>query len=412
MAQNRSEHDRGPAAPDLDAPIRVSGHTGGFVVRDFFTRNEIPFSYTPSEGPVEVRTSGGAHLVTPTLRELAAAAGCHMTVTNTSYDLVVVGAGPAGLAAAVYGAAESLRVLVIEAFATGGQAGTTSLIENYPGFTEGISGSDLAERTRLQAERLGAEIVLANSVVDGGTRDDGSRTVILDDGTQITAGAVVCSTGVEWRRLELPGLDELEACGVFYGAATSEAPGVRDRDIVVIGGGNSAGQAALFFARVARSVTIAVRGEALSSTLSRYLLERIEKTQNIEVLTRTQVTAVTGDNWLRTATLSHADGSDEEREVHALFVCIGGVPQTQWAAEHGVAVDAAGYLLTGADLRGEVAHAWPLERPPDALETSLPRMYATGDVRHGSTKRIATAMCEGALVVKTAHDRLTQEGLV
>ncbi len=421
-----AEHGDAAAPPDDDrrhdaivavtsdepGAVQVSGHDGAFAVRDFLTRNRIAYGYRPADGPVKVTTADGRELTQPALRDLAVALDCDTTARREHYDVVVVGAGPAGLAAAVYGAAEGLRVLVVEAFAVGGQAGTTSLIENYPGFTDGISGRDLAERTRLQALRLGAEVVLASSVVDGGSTDDGYRRVVLDDGSRLTAGALVCATGVAWRRLDVPGIERLDARGVFYGAATSEAPGVVDRDVVIVGGGNSAGQAALYFARWARRVTIAVRGEALSATLSRYLLERIEAAPTIDVLTRTQVTAASGDDWLRTVTLSRADGGEEEREVHALFVCIGGVPQTGWAADRGVCVDASGYLVTGVDLLTPPwAGAWPLEREPDPMETSSPRMYAIGDVRHGSTKRIATAMGDGALVIKTVQDRLVAEGL-
>lgn len=380
-------------------------------MRDFLTRNRVPFVYDESDGPVEVAVGDGRTLHDPDLITLADAVGCHVRPNFDSYDLVVVGAGPAGLAAAVYGAAEGLRTLAIERFAPGGQAGTSSLIENYPGFPDGVSGNELADRTHRQATRLGAEILLPHEVVGGGLDDDERHTLVLGDGTSIAADAVVCSTGVDWRRLDVDGLDDLLGRGVYYGAATSEAPGIDDEDITIVGGGNSAGQAALFFARWARSVTMLVRGDGLASTLSSYLLVRIEADDAITVRPRTQIVAVTGDDWLDTITLvDNTDGSTSTERTHALFVCVGGVPRTRWAVEAGIVCDDGGYLVTGPDLADATPTSWTLDRRPDVLETSRPGLYATGDVRHGTTKRIATAMGEGALVVKVVGDRLAATG--
>lgn len=403
-------HESG-VAPEPDDRVQITGSEGAHEVRDFLNRNWIPFDFTPERGPLVVDIADGPTLRAPSMLELAEALGCHVTPDHDDYDLVVVGAGPAGLAAAVYGAAEGLRTLVVEQLAPGGQAGTSSLIENHPGFPDGVSGGELADRTHRQARRLGAEVLLVHEVTDGGSRQDGRRYVTLEDGHEIDAGAVVCATGVDWRRLDVDGVDDLLGQGVYYGAATSEAPGVSDQDIIIVGGGNSAGQAALFFAHWGARVTIAVRGQALAATLSSYLLRRIEEHEAIEVLTGTEVVGVAGQEWLERVDLQdNPSGATRTVEVHALFICIGGVPRTQWALDSGIACDGPGYLVTGEDLLSdEHRNHWSLERPPDTLETSLPMVYAVGDVRHGSTKRIATAMADGAMVVKSAQDRLLAE---
>ena len=265
--------------PDADSPrAHVHGHEGAYVVRDFLTRARVPFRYHPGDGPCSVDVVDGPRLDAPTLRELADAVGLPVRPAHDEYDLVVVGGGPAGLSAAVYGAAEGLRTLVVERFAPGGQAGTSSLIENYVGFPDGISGNDLAERAYRQATRLGADWLFVSEVVRGGDAPQGWQSVVTDDDVAVHGRAVVCATGVEWRELPVPGLDELYGRGVYYGAATSEAPGLEGRDVFVVGGGNSAGQAAMFFSRWAASVTVLVRGDALADSLSRYLLERVEAT--------------------------------------------------------------------------------------------------------------------------------------
>ena len=292
-----------------------------------------------------------------------------------------------------------------------GRAGSSSLIENYLGFPRGISGAELAERAREQAERLGAELLLTRAVVDGGVAD-GGHEVVLDDDRSLSGRALVCATGVDWRELDVDGLDELSGAGVYYGAAASEAPGLEDEDVFIVGGGNSAGQAALFFADWAASVSILIRGDTLASSMSSYLLERIERHDRIDVWTNAELAGVDGDEWLRR--LHILDNRSEQtttHDAHAVFICIGGAPRTQWARESGMVLDERGYLCTGTDLLRDGARpdGWSLDRDPFPLETSDPGLFAVGDVRHGSTKRVSTAVGEGAMVVKLIHDYLARD---
>jgi thioredoxin reductase (NADPH) len=395
--------------------VVLTGGSAAFPIRDFLTRANVDFEYRDGEGPPGVAVCtlpNGARLVSPTLAELAGHLGLLTRAAKDVYDLVIVGAGPAGLAAAVYAASEGLATAVIEREVPGGQAGTSSAIENYLGFPDGISGVDLAERARRQAEKFGAEMLMLRGVTAGGVVDGVFRSE-LSDGTSVRSRCVLCASGVSWRRLDAPGIDRLLHAGVYYGAAISEVPGVRDKDVWVVGGGNSAGQAAMNFATVARSVTMLVRGEGLASTMSSYLARRIADAPNVAVRSHSEVAAVDGHDWLRTITLrdTRSDGRDVVKG-HALFVCIGGVAHTGWLSGAGLLMDAAGYLVTGRDLRDPAQNVgrevWTLPRDPYPLETSRPGVFAAGDVRRGSTKRVAAAVGEGAMAVELVHRFLAE----
>jgi thioredoxin reductase (NADPH) len=393
--------------------VVLTGGPAAYPFRDFLTRASVDFEYRDDEGPEGVAVctlDDGTCLTSPTLEELARHLGLYAQPSRDVYDFAIVGAGPAGLAAAVYAASEGLTTAVLEREAPGGQAGTSAKIENYLGFPDGISGAELAARARDQALKFGAEILLLRQV-ERGLPEDGSFRCFLADGSELRARSVLCATGVEWRRLDVDGVDRLLYAGVYYGAAASEAPGVRDKDVFILGGGNSAGQAAMHFAGWARSVTILVRGDALAATMSEYLCERIEEAPNVSVRTHAELVRVDGDHWLRTITLRDTrTGEEEVLPAHALFICIGGEPQTQWATELGLAVDEWGYLVTGRPALVANPGHWPLERDPYPLETLLPGLFAAGDVRHGSTKRVAAAVGEGAMAVSLVHRFLEGTG--
>jgi thioredoxin reductase (NADPH) len=326
--------------------------------------------------------------------------------SRSEYDLAIYGAGPAGLSAAVYGASDGLSTVVVERSAVGGQAGSSYRIENYLGFPSGISGAELAERAREQACRFGAEILLGREGIRGEFLP-GKRVGYLADGTKLVARSTICATGVEYRRLGLPNESRFLGAGVYYGAGASEASLCRaDEDVFVVGGGNSAGQAAMHFAGVARTVTIVVRDTSLKSTISKYLLDRISAAPNVRVATNSEVTALEGDEILETiAVANRRSGVEQTFATRWLFVCIGGVPQTHWAEEVGILRDDAGYLVTGPDLLEEnrPPHSWPVDRNPYYLETNMPGVFAVGDVRHGSIKRCASAVGEGAMAVAFVH---------
>jgi thioredoxin reductase (NADPH) len=411
------------------ALVKVIGKPGSaraHAIRDFLHRSDIPFQ------PVEVTTdeqaraaAGVAHvrdprlpvcifpdgtrMECPTLRQILEKLGWFKAPSRSEYDLAIYGAGPAGLSAAVYGASEGLRTVLVERWAVGGQAGSTSAIENYLGFPHGVAGAELAERAREQAMKFGAEILLGRE----GVRAEfmpGKGCGYLADGTRITARASICATGVEYRRLGLANEERFHGAGVYYGAGASEAPLTRGEPVFVVGGGNSAGQAAMHFSPQACKVTIVIRGSSLSETLSQYLVDRIYATPGIEVLTCTEVVALDGDEVLREITLKNRSSGEERRaRTRWLFVCIGGVPQTHWAVEVGAVRDDAGYLVTGPDLvrEGNRAAPWPLDREPYYLETNVPGVFAAGDVRHGSVKRCASAVGEGAMAVTFVHRYLT-----
>jgi thioredoxin reductase (NADPH) len=390
--------------------VVITGGSAAFPIRDFLTRTNVAFVYRDGEGPPGMAVctlADGTRLESPTLSELARHLGLITPPSMETYDLVIVGAGPAGLAAAVYAASEGLTTAVVEREAPGGQAGTSSKIENYLGFPDGITGVDLAERARAQAAKFGAEMLVLREAVAG--RQEGELFCSeLSDGTMIRSRCVLCTTGVDWRRLDVPGVERLLHSGLYYGSATSEAPGVRGKDVLVIGGGNSAGQAAMNFAAVGRSVTLVVRGQGLAASMSSYLSRRIDAAVNIELRTYAEVVAVDGDDWLRNVTLRDTrTGVRRTLDAHAVFICIGGVPHTDWVRRAGLLVDAAGYLVTGRDLLDPAINggreAWASGRDPYPLETSVAGVFAAGDVRRGSTKRVSAAVGEGAMAVGLVH---------
>jgi thioredoxin reductase (NADPH) len=320
---------------------------------------------------------------------------------------VVVGGGPTGLAAAVYGASEGLRTLLVEREATGGQAGTSTRIENYLGFPSGVSGDDLASRAREQALRLGAEIVVTRSI-EAITPNANCHTVTLDRGRALGARAVILATGVSYRPLLAEGIDAFLGIGVFYGAARTEAAAMRGRDVILVGGGNSAGQAAAFFADYAAKVTILIRGAGLEASMSRYLIDELERKPNVEVRTGGEIAAFAGDERLERVTIrNRADGSIDEVHADAVFIFIGADANTGWLPEQLVR-DERGYVCTGRDVTDLMPDSWPLERDPFLLETSVPGIFAAGDVRHGSVKRVASGVGEGSIAIAFVHEHLAE----
>ncbi len=403
--------------------LRWSPHT--HQVKEFLARNLAPYQWLDAEMDGEARRllalldadsalpvllfPDGSYLARPTLQQIAEKIGLDMRADLPLYDLAIIGGGPAGLAAAVYGASEGLRTLLIEREAPGGQAGASSQIENYLGFPVGLSGSDLTRRAVAQARRFGAEIVapLAATAI---TLRDGYRLIQLNDGSEVNARAILIATGVAYRKLDAPGIDALTGAGVYYGAATTEALACADQDVFIVGGGNSAGQAALYLAKYARSVTMLVRGEALAGSMSHYLIRELEAAPQIHVRLQCSVVAAHGQGALRQITIADAaNGSAETVDATALFIFIGAVPHTDWLAGT-IARDERGFILCGPDLmKGRRPPAgWPLARPPYWLETSTPGIFAAGDVRHGSVKRIASAVGEGAMAVQFAQQYLAE----
>jgi len=356
----------------------------------------------PTELPA-LQISGGPTLVRPSFRQLAEALELDTRAHAASYDTVIIGGGPAGLAAAVYGASEGLKTLVIERAAPGGQAGTSSRIENYLGFPGGISGDELASRALQQAKRLGAEVVITRSI-EG--IDPAARTITLDGGEVIAARTTILATGVSWRRVPIAGFDGLIGKGIYYGAARSEAPTTQGLDIHLIGAGNSAGQAAMFFANHARTVTMLVRGDALEKSMSQYLVDQVRSKANIRVLLNTEVTAVEGEEHLEAVQLrDRPTGIFSREESAGLFVFIGADAETDWLPD-AIARDERGYVLTGEDLRR--AGRWSEERDPYLLETSVPGIFACGDVRFSPVKRVAAAVGEGSMAIAFVHQYLAR----
>jgi thioredoxin reductase (NADPH) len=338
---------------------------------------------------------------------LAEKVGLQTRATQPFYDLIIVGAGPAGLAAAVYGASEGLRTVMIEKQATGGQAGTSSRIENYLGFPNGLSGAELARRATIQAKRLGAEI-LTTQAVSRVRVNDPYRFVTLTDGTELSCHALLIATGVSIRELKVPGIEAVTGAGVYYGAALSEAAHYAGQPVFVVGGANSAGQGAMFFSRYAGKVTMLVRGSGLEATMSKYLIDQIAATQNIEVLIHTEVAAVKGGDRLEEIVLcNNQNGETQTLPAAALFIFIGAAAHTDLVAGV-VERDSAGFILTGPSLMqdGRRPKGWKLQRDPFLLETSVPGIFAAGDVRHGSIKRVASAVGEGAVAVSFVHQYL------
>jgi thioredoxin reductase (NADPH) len=394
-------------------------------IRDLLSRNSIPFGFYPvdsEQGRALVERVGrtgeqlpvvvlfdGRVLVDPSNAELADALGIKTRPEAGTYDVAVVGAGPAGLAAAMYGASEGLDTAVLEHEALGGQAGTSSMIRNYLGFPRGVSGAELAQRAYEQAWILGADFIYGPSAV--GLRSVGpDQVVALGDGGEATSRAVILATGVSWRRLGVPSLDGLVGAGVFYGAAASEARAVRGREVYVVGGANSAGQAAVHLARYAARVVMLVRGVSLGEAMSDYLVREIQAAPNIVVRYSTEAVDGRGDGHLTALTLKdRTTGTTQTVPATALFILIGAEPHTDWLPET-IGRDRWGFVLTGSDLLqdGRPPAGWPLDRPPMPLETSLPGVFAVGDVRHGSTKRVASAVGEGSIAIRLIHEYLSQ----
>jgi thioredoxin reductase (NADPH) len=407
-----------------DDRLRIVGHrwsAGSHEVKDFLTRNQVPFTWFELERDAEagrllaanggdaehlplVVTGTGQTLQAPSTQEVAAALGISSTPSLPFYDLIVIGGGPAGLGAAVYGASEGLRTVLVEREAIGGQAGQSSRIENYLGFPSGIRGGDLAWRATTQARRFGAEMLLTSEVASLDVCGS-ARVVRLANGAELAAHAVLLTTGVAYRRLEAPGVDTFAGSGVYYGAATTEAQSCRDEDVYIVGGANSAGQAAVFFASTARSVTLIVRGQNLERSMSHYLIQQIADLPNVHVRPCTEVIGASGGDHLERLQIADlAAGTKEEVETSWLFVFIGAAPCTDWLGKE-VQRDENGFVLTGPDLliEGQLRAEWPLERQPYFLETSVPGVFAAGDVRGQSVKRVASAVGEGAMAVALVH---------
>ena len=398
------------------------------AARDFLARNQVPYQWldlaTNDDAQLLQELAGldarklpvllfpdGSILEQPTTQEIAEKVGLRGHADVPLYDLAIIGAGPAGLAAAVYGASEGLRTVIVEREAAGGQAGMSSRIENYLGFPSGLSGGDLARRAMTQARRFGTEFLLTQEAI---ALEDhqGVISVLLSDASELRAHSAIIATGVAYRRLDLPGVDDLTGRGVYYGAAMSEATSIHDEDIFIVGGANSAGQAAIFFSELARSVTMLVRGADLSRGMSSYLVDRIERTPNIRLRFDTVIDAVLGDEHLEgLAVRNTTTGERETQPGSALFVFIGAMPLTNWL-DGCVLRDDKGFILTGPDILGSgQPQAWRLDRDPYLLETNIPGVFAAGDVRHGSGKRVATAVGEGAAAVMSVWQFRAEAGL-
>jgi thioredoxin reductase (NADPH) len=401
-----------------------------YRLRDFLARTAQPYEWLEAgsaeadsllaergllDAPLPLLVDGDETHTAATVESIVAAWSKHTSPHRSHYDFVVIGAGPAGLAAAVYAASDGLSTIVFDRDVPGGQTSYTSMIENFFGFPDGIGGAELARLAGRQAEKFGAELMLMQGI--RGSRLEGAHDekvgLILDDGSEITASVVLAATGMDWRRLELDGVDELLGHGVYYGAGRSEAMQCAGQEVVVVGAGNSAGQAVLNFANASARVTMLVRGDRLGKTMSAYLIERIEQHPLIDVHVETQLTELhsNGDK-LAAVTFADAAGNARTDSFDAVFLCIGGTPHTDWCQREHVFTDAAGYILTGRDLLAEGRpDCWPLDRDPFPLETSRVGLFAAGDVRHGSTKRVAAAVGEGSMVAALIFSRLAELGV-
>ena len=395
-------------------------------LRDFLTRTAQPYEFLEPGSPeaaallaehglgtqdLPVVVDGNDVYRNATVALLGEAWAISTPPSRKHYELAIVGAGPAGLAAAVYAASDGLSTVVIEADVPGGQASHTSMIENFFGFPDGIGGAELARLAGRQAERFGAELVLLRGVVGSTGAASGAPSLEIEGGYKVTADTVIAANGMEWRRLEVDGVAELLDRGVYYGAGRSEAARCAGDRVVVVGAGNSAGQAVLHLARAGAKVTMIVRGDQLASKMSAYLVERIEPNPLVDVRLETNVTAVHADgDELGAVTISDGTGKSEQLRAAALFLCIGGTPRTGWAGGAGVRVNQAGFVLTGSALLedGRRPEGWPLDRDPLVLETTIPGLFAAGDLRSGSTKRVAAAVGEGAMAAALVHRRLEE----
>jgi thioredoxin reductase (NADPH) len=408
--------------------IKILGHpwsAASYEIRDFLARSMVPYRWynvgdpegarllaaagaEESQAPIVV-TRDGQPLVQPTLLEVANAVGLSTTAQGEFYDVVIIGSGPAGLGAAVYAASEGLKTVVVERAAAGGQAGQSSRIENYLGFPDGVSGDQLTDRARRQALRFGAELLTARSVVGLEVRGP-AREVLFDDGSSVLAHAVVLATGVSYRQLQAAGADELVGRGVYYGSSATQAESCLGDHVIIVGGANSAGQAAVFFSRYASKVTMAVRGDSLEKSMSSYLISQIARIPNINVRLNTSVQSCTGNDRLQCVTfVDHAGGQEVVDSGH-LFVFIGAAPLTDWLPPSLVR-DPSGFVVTGLALTagGRRPESWDLERDPYLLESSIPGVFVAGDVRAQSVKRVASAVGEGALAVTLVHRYLAEQ---
>jgi thioredoxin reductase (NADPH) len=405
-----------------ESGVRVIGHRfskESHDLRDFLARNRVPARWLDIERDEEAQTllkladvedkrlpavllDDGTVLEQPTVLELAERLGVKAEPTTDHYDLVIIGGGPAGLAAAVYGASEGLRTVMVESEAPGGQAGQSSRIENYLGFPAGLSGSDLARRATDQARRLGAELLTVRDAVKL-TADGAGRFVELSGGQTLSASCVLVASGVAYSQLETPGFSDLTGAGVYYGSAMTEARACSDQHVVIIGAANSAGQAAVYFSGYAAKVTMLVRGPSLERSMSYYLVEQIGELENIDVRTSTQATAAEGDGHLEKLKITGPDG-DSELDADACFIFIGAAPRTEWL-DGVIARDDRGFILSGADAQ---VNGWPLKREPYVLETSVPGIFVAGDVRARSIKRVASAVGEGSMAVSLIHQYLLE----
>ena len=412
--------------------IRVLGtrwSPRSYELRDFLARNHVPYQWIDVElsandsetklllealGPEAaslpvVLFPDGSKLLESAPADVAQKVGLRTRAQTSFYDLAIIGGGPAGLAAAVYGASEGLHTVIVEREAPGGQAGMSSRIENYLGFPTGLSGGDLARRAVVQAQRFGVEILSPQEVV--GVRTEGSYRILkLADGSEISCHALMIASGVQWKRLEAPGLDRLQGAGVYYGGGATEALSCRGETVFIVGGANSAGQAAMNFARYAERVYILVRGDSLSSTMSQYLIDQIQKTPNIQLWAHASVAEVHGERRLEEISVLCSDTNKIERvPANAMFIFIGALPRTDWLGDC-VERDDRGFVLTGPDLlwNGNRPRGWTLERDPFLLETNVPGIFAVGDVRHGSVKRVASGVGEGSVAVQFIHQYLSK----
>jgi thioredoxin reductase (NADPH) len=402
-----------------------------YRLRDFLTRTAQPYEWHEA-GSAEadqllgslglagatlpVLVDGDQNYTAASVESIARAWGGLQPPKQSHYDFVVIGAGPAGLAAAVYAASDGLSTMVSDRDVPGGQASYTAMIENFFGFPDGIGGAELARLAGRQAERFGAELNLLCGVKGSrlDRRHDEPSVLILEDGSEVTASVVLAAPGMDWRRIDLDGIDELIGHGVYYGAGRSEAAQCAGQNVVVVGAGNSAGQAVLNFANAAAQVTMLVRGEGLEKSMSAYLIERIRQHPLIDLHLETQLTELrAGNGSISAVTFADAGGKSETRAVDGVFLCIGGTPHTEWCSREHVLTDSAGYILTGRDLLvdGKPPDCWPLERDPLPLETSRVGLFAAGDVRHGSTKRVAAAVGEGSMVASLIFTRLAELGV-
>lgn len=414
--------------PDFQG-IRMVGYQfspKSHAVKDYLSGNLIPYQWLDIEtndkakelvslNQIDMKKlpavffEDGSYLTQPTPLQIAEKLGRHSKASTDLYDVTIIGAGPSGLAAAVYGSSEGLKTLLIERHAPGGQAGTSSRIENYLGFPKGLSGGELTRRAVTQATRLGAELLSPHEVVS--IKANGQyKLITLADGSEVNTKAIIISTGVDYRMLDVPGLEQFTGAGVYYGAANTEATACKQEDVYIVGGGNSAGQAAMYLSQFAKKVGIIIRGESLTPSMSQYLIDQIEGTDNIELLPYSQVTEATGDERLRQITIHNSDTDSETTvDARALFIFIGARPYTDWLGDT-ILKDDKGFIITGRDLLldAQFKKVWKLEREPFMLETCVPGIFASGDVRSGAMNRVASAVGEGSMSIKFTHEYLAE----